>query len=133
MAKTWEFCPCPCPLSDPPPIPTNVFLHLLNSKRSHVRDTWLNRLPKKLNSSIHHDPALLHSGCQAHGWGIHIIEGANKVAIMWLTLVTVSVSFFFALLWAVFMRDVQGAFGIAAFIVASEAALAFSFFSVYPS
>lgn len=133
MAKTWEYCPYPCPLTDPPPIPTNVFLHLLDSKRSHVRDTWLNRLPKKLNDSIHHDPALLHSGSQALGWGVHIIEGPNEVAIMWLTMATICVSFCSAVTWAVVMRDVQGAFGIAAFIVASEAALAFSFFSVYPT
>lgn len=110
-----------------------MFLHLLNSKRSHVRNTRLNRLPKELNDSIHHDPALLYSGRRALGWGIHIVEGPNGVAIMWLTMATICVSFCFAVTWAVVMRDVQGAFGMAAFNVASEATLAFSFFSVYPT
>ncbi|KAL9623614.1 MAG: hypothetical protein Q9160_002070 [Pyrenula sp. 1 TL-2023] len=45
-ARRWEF--------DRPPyrIPSNVFLHLLKSKKSHIRDTWLRRMPKKLSDSI---------------------------------------------------------------------------------
>lgn len=129
-AKTWEFCPCP--LDDPPPIPNQVFLHHLNSKRNHPRATWLDRLPKKLNSSIHQGSSPLHLGWQATGWGIYIVEGPNQRAILWFTVAIVVVSLGVALLWAFLKDDVQGAFGIAAYVVTSVSALLFAFFHYYP-
>lgn len=75
---------------------------------------------------------MYHNGSQAVGWGIHIIEGPDGMVILWLTVATILVSFILAVLWAVFRKDVQGAFGIAAFVVASESALAVSFFNFYP-
>ena len=124
--KEWEFCPCPCPLKEPPPIPTNIFLHHLNSTRSHPRSTWLNRLPKKLNHSIHECPNSVHVGWQAHGWGIHIIEGPNGKAILALTVITSALSLVAALVWASLKNDVSGAFGIAAFVVATVKMLVFA-------
>lgn len=130
-SKKWEFCSCPCPLKDPPPIPNNIFMHYLNSPGSHPGDIWLNRFPKKLNSSIHQESALSHVGWQACEWGIQISEGPNKKAMLWLTIVAVLTSLVFASLWAFFMKDVQGAFGIAAYMVASESALLYTFINYY--
>lgn len=132
ISKQWEFCACPCPLNDPPPIPNNVFLHLLTSKRHHPRNTWMNRLPKKLNSSIYSSTNSQHPGWQAVGWGVHIVEGPNGKAMMWLTVVTCLISFIFAVLWSVVKGDTQGAFGIGSFLVAFQTALAFAFFNYYP-
>ena len=124
---------CACPLKEPPPISTNIFLHHLNSKRSHPRSTWLNRLPKKLNCSIHDSPDSVYIGWQAHGWGIHIIEGPNGRAILTFTVMSTVLSFAVALVWSILKDDVSGAFGIAAFIIASANVLIFAFFNYYPA
>lgn len=132
-AKEWEFCPCPCPLKDPPPIPANIFLHHLNSTRTHPRRTWLDRLPKKLNHSIHRsfDPNSTHIGWQALGWGIHIVEGPNEMAMLWLTVANFLVSLAAALAWALIKKDVQAACGIGGLILAAASTLIYSFFTYY--
>ncbi|KAL9599472.1 MAG: hypothetical protein Q9219_003811 [cf. Caloplaca sp. 3 TL-2023] len=122
-SRSWEFCPCPCPLKEPPPIPTNVFLHHFNSTRTHPRNTWLNRLPKKLDKSIHHRCEGPHIGWQALGWGIHIIEGPNKKAVLAMNVMLVLVSLVGAVVWSVLKGDVQGGFGIGGFAVASVSVL----------
>jgi hypothetical protein len=125
-ASRWEY--------EPPPyrIPSNVFLHFLNSRKSHVRDTWLKRLPKKLKDSIHaRQGAAPYSG-QVIGWGIHILEAPNGIAIIWITVGTTLLAFLLAVLWAALKEDVQGAFGIGAFVVAAQSAIAFAFFNYYP-
>lgn len=122
-SRSWEFCPCPCPLKEPPPIPTNVFLHLFNSTRTHPRSTWLNRLPKKLHHSIYQRNGGPHVGWQAMGWGVHIIEGPNVKAIFLLQVLLVVISLAGAIVWAVLKGDVQGGFGIAGFVVAATGVL----------
>ncbi|MCJ1264418.1 hypothetical protein MMC22_004289 [Lobaria immixta] len=133
QSKEWEFCSCPCPLKDPPPMPANVFLHHLNSKRTHPRRTWLDRLPKKLNHSIHQnpDPSSTHIGWQAHGWGVQIIEGPNGKAMLWLTVVNVLTSLAAALSWGFVKSDVQGACGIGGFMLAASSAMVFAFYTYY--
>ncbi|KAL8755981.1 MAG: hypothetical protein Q9184_004644 [Pyrenodesmia sp. 2 TL-2023] len=123
QSRSWEYCSCPCPLKEPPPIPTNVFLHLLNSTRTHPRSTWLNRLPKKLHSSIHQLGEGPHVGWQAMGWGVHIIEGPNGRAVLALHMLLVGVSLAGAIAWSVWKSDVQGGFGIAGFAVAATSVL----------
>jgi hypothetical protein len=130
--KIWEFCPCPCPLSDPPPIPNNVFLHYLNSPRTHPRATWLNRLPKKLGSSIHQNSEPFHVGCQVRGWGIHVVEGPNGRAMFWLTLTAIISSSLGAVLYAGLTRDVQSAFSIAGFVLAAFGTIMFAVFNYSP-
>ncbi|KAL8725962.1 MAG: hypothetical protein Q9166_007039, partial [cf. Caloplaca sp. 2 TL-2023] len=131
QSREWEYCPCPCPLKEPPPIPTNVFLHHFNSTRTHPRNTWLNRLPKKLNHSIHHHYEPPHVGWQALGWGIHIIEGPNGKAFLVLNIALVSVSLVVALTWSVLKGDVQGGFAIAGFAIAAVSALLFAVFNYH--
>ncbi|KAL8692509.1 MAG: hypothetical protein Q9218_002484 [Villophora microphyllina] len=106
-SREWEFCPCPCPLKAPPPIPTNVFLHLINSKRTHPRGTWLRRLPKKLNRSIQQSCEVPHAGLEALGWGIHIVEGLNWQAVVLLYCVLALVGLAVAVTYSVLKADVQ--------------------------
>lgn len=41
-------------------------------------------------------------------------------------------SLLLALLWALLKEDVQGAFGIGAFMIAAQSAVALAFFTYYP-
>jgi hypothetical protein len=50
------------------------------------------------------------------GWGIHIIEGPNKFAIYCATLCIILISGLVAILWAVIRHDIQGGFGIGAWM-----------------
>lgn len=51
--------------------------------------------------------------------------------MLWLTILVVLTSLVFASLWAFFTKDVQAAFGIAAYIVAAASALLLAFFNYY--
>ncbi len=52
------------------------------------------------------------------GWGIHLVEGwiASRVWLLVLSLF-VTASLVFGVCWAVFEHDLQGAFGVAAYMV----------------
>lgn len=93
-------------------MPPHIFLHYLNSKHPHPKSVWLNRLPMKLNESItcSSDPLPI-------GWGIHIIEGSNKRALYYCAFLIIVLSLLASLLWAILKDDVQGGFGIGAWIV----------------
>jgi len=73
------------------------------------------RIPKKrglkLRVGQHEDVAV--------GWGIHLVEGflAYKVWTLF-TNMFVIISLIFAVTWAVKRGDIQGAFGVAAYICA---------------
>lgn len=136
-SKKWEFCPCGCPLTDPPPIPNNVFMHYFNSTFDHTRNIWLNRFPKKLNGSIRQaqndlgrrQPDPVHGYSQIRGWGIQIVEGPNKKAMLWLTIIVVIASLFSASLWAVFTKNSQQVFGIVECLLGSHAVLMVAFYN----
>jgi hypothetical protein len=93
----------------------------------------LNRLPKKLQHSIYQNPNPPQIGWQAHGWAVHIIEGPNGKAMLALTAVVVIVTFGFALIWASVRKDVQGAYGIASYVVACASSMIFGFYVYYPA
>ena len=98
----------PCPLEPLPPIPDNIFLHHLNDPGPHRRPIWLQRLPKKVNDS------LLRSGNGlVTGWGVHIIEGPNWLAVWIVGFCIVFSSGLFAVAWSVWRGDVSAGFGVA--------------------
>lgn len=115
-------------------MPNNVFMHYLFAPESdHPRDNVMNRLPKKVHSSIFSEVTLSrHPGSLAVGWGIHIIEGPNPRAVYWLTVATCLISFVFALSWAVLKGDIPAAFAVGSFLIAFQSAVAFAFFNYYP-
>ncbi|MCJ1438964.1 hypothetical protein MMC27_008354 [Xylographa pallens] len=104
----------PCPLEPLPPIPDNVFMHYLNDPGPHRRPTWLRRLPKKMNYSL-----LNASEELVTGWGLHIIEGPNWVAIWTAAFCVTFVSGVFSTLWSILRNDVSGGFGIGSWLVSA--------------
>lgn len=101
----------PCPLDTLPPIPDNVFLHHFANPGDHRRPIWLHRLPKKVNNSI-----LGSSEELVTGWGVHIIEGPNWLAVWKVAFCIVFASGLFGILWSVYRSDVSGAFGVASWM-----------------
>lgn len=97
-----------------PPVPPNVLLHMLSSRLAprHIHDTWMQRLPKKIETSIYstNSPVIF-------GWGIHIIEGP-EIWIMKYALFTGLLGAFTAAgLWWGLKGDVQGGTGIGSLIL----------------
>ena len=115
-AKTYDYAPCP--LTDLPPMPSNILLHFLTSpnSRRHVNDIWMQRLPKKLSQSI-----LDTSSPVNFGWGIHIVEGLDERKITRVLLLGLLVAFAVTGLWGVLRRDVQGATGLGSLLMGAMA------------
>ncbi|KAH6838570.1 hypothetical protein B0I37DRAFT_409119 [Chaetomium sp. MPI-CAGE-AT-0009] len=107
----------PCPLR-PPPIPANIFLHHLSKPGRHPKLVWGSRIPQKLDRSI---LQIQTPNDLVTGWGVHIIEGLNKTAVLLCSLVGLLISMIVAVVWAVVKDDVQGAFGIGAWLTSVEA------------
>lgn len=109
VSKHYEYAPCP--LDALPPIPDNIFLHHLTNPGPHRRPVWLRRLPKKVNDSIlgSHDELVT-------GWGVHIIEGPNWLAVWQVAFCIVSTSGVFGITWSIYRSDVSGAFGVASWM-----------------
>jgi len=108
----------PCPLSPRIPVPPNIFLHHLQSPKPHPRLTWYNRLPKKIDKSIHE---INHS--LVIGWGVHIIEGPDKFAIYVTVFFLIILGGVFGIFWSIRKRDVQGGFGMGAWVMSILCAL----------
>ncbi|PTB65094.1 p53-like transcription factor [Trichoderma citrinoviride] len=99
----------------PPPMTPEVFIHYLehgDDDLSPNRHTWLPRLPQRLNGKV------LHCGEAAEGWGIHVVEGPNRLAVFWIVMATVFASVLASVLWASLMGDIQGGTGLGALIMA---------------
>ena len=103
----------PCPLRPLPPIPANIFLHHLLKPTEHRRLLWGNRIPQKLHRSILQAQS---SEDLIIGWGVHIIEGLNKITLYSSAFGVMLVSGIVSVAWAVARDDVQGGFGIGAWL-----------------
>lgn len=120
----WE-----CPLKPQLPMDHRTFLHYMNTyKHGNTTDprgitvhrdaTFLNRLPKKVGCSIF----MNQQSSLEFGWGVHIIEGANKVALSWATFICLALSFVVSLLYCHFWHTQEQGFGIGQWMVAVLAA-----------
>jgi hypothetical protein len=90
------------------------FLHYLHGNHnSHQEDTYLLRLPKRLNSPLC-DPRL----SEDHGWGIYIIEGTNRVVLTWCCVFIVVLSFVVSVAYSVIMKKQEQGFGIGQWMIA---------------
>ena len=108
-------CNIPCPPNTWPPIGSSKLLHMLKCPETITKDyTWvLHRVPKRIAGK------LSGAGDQpADGWGFYFQEG-------WDFDVPVTISFFmlvlgslvFAVCWTVLESDIQGAFGVSAYMI----------------
>jgi hypothetical protein len=84
------------------------------------QDTWiLNHLPKRICGQLQG-----HIGQPAEGWGIYYQEGWDRDVITLAIFVVFAVaSLLFGVLWTRFQYDVQGAFCISAYMIATCAVL----------
>jgi hypothetical protein len=113
-----------CPLNNPPPMPANLFLHYmkcaantpsaLKNPEAHKDAYFLNRLPKKLKRSIFSES----DTAQPFGWGVRIMEGPNKVALSWMTVLGIILSFVTSVIYAVVAKTQEQGFGIGQWMMA---------------
>ncbi|KUJ24352.1 uncharacterized protein LY89DRAFT_727384 [Mollisia scopiformis] len=122
QGTTWEYKPRP----RGPPVPSNIILHELTSKKSklHTSTTWSRRMPKKLNTSIY---AIPDPNEAAFGWGIHIFEGYNvfliTILISVLALLGSAGCILATALWWTLRDDLNGALALGAALAALLAVL----------
>ena len=83
-------------------MPAKPFLHFLDrvyrgSWDDHSPDTWLQRLPKKLNTSILDEARRSVGNPDASdaviGWGVHILEGPNQAGLSLVLALVIAVAF----------------------------------------
>jgi hypothetical protein len=79
---------------------------------------WFNRLPKRLEKGLEELRRSSDAEIDVVGWGIHIIEGPNVVAMTCVTSVVMVLCGIGSTVYGVLMKDVSGGFAIGAFIVA---------------
>ncbi|CAO1600724.1 hypothetical protein XANCAGTX0491_004406 [Xanthoria calcicola] len=102
----------PCDLL--PPVGENLMTHLFhNPHETNQKAITYLRSPKKRKQKL--------AICQLRGtnigWGIHLVEGW-AITKLWLSALAIfSSSFVFAVAWSVLKHDVQGAFGVAGWLV----------------
>ena len=111
-------------------MPANIFLHFLHHARKdswegHDHDTWLQRLPKKLNTSIL-DEVLKTQGSQAaaegddivFGWGVHILEGPNHANLSLVLALGIAIAFLVSCLLVGVANTAEQGFGVGQFLIA---------------
>lgn len=114
-SKKDEYLYQPCDLI--PPVGEHLMTHWFHHPEDANDQTGiaLLRTPKKRNEKLTVCPQ---QGTSI-GWGIHLVEGwaLNRVWLLAL-LFFLTGSLVFAICWAVLKRDLQGAFGVGAYVVA---------------
>jgi hypothetical protein len=104
----------PIPAETWPPIPPEYLLHhFLRPSCINEQETWiLNQLPKRTRGSLHGK-----ADKPAKGWGIYYKEGLDTSKILLMVfLFMILISILVGVLWSVYKMDVQGAFGVSAWV-----------------
>jgi hypothetical protein len=113
-SSTAEYKCCPIPPKTLPPIPPEYLAMLLyHPSEAHEDDTWiLNQLPKRICGLLQGAP-----GEPAQGWGVYYREGWDRELItLAIFLILVLATLLFGVLWSKYKFDVQGAFGVSAWV-----------------
>jgi hypothetical protein len=111
---TAEYRCSPIPPKTRPPIPPEYLSMLFYSPSEAAdNDTWvLNQLPKRTCGQLQ---GVL--GQPAEGWGIYYHEGWDRELItLTIFIILVLATLLFGLLWSKYQFDVQGAFGVSAWV-----------------
>lgn len=115
----------------PPPMDSRTFLHYFYEHKAHSQfrsAKFVHRLPKKLGESL-----VRSIGPEEfrEGWGIHIVEGPNKVAICWALMIVLVASFGISLGYDLITRSGDSGFAIGQWTVAAlTVALSALYFSL---
>lgn len=104
----------PTPPELMPPIGSNILVHFFeNPQHSSVLPDLYRRIPKKLRKKL--------IPCQwkgsAIGWGIQFVEGLNTFLFFICGCGGFLLCFLVALAWTIAKDDIQGGFGLGAFLL----------------
>lgn len=106
----------PMPAQTIPPVGSNLLLHfLLHPDHASPNRVILPSIPKRKRNKLEPDP-IKGSGV---GWGIEVVNGTNQFKIFIYGLFACLTSMVFGIVWSVVKDDIQGGFGVAAFMIAS--------------
>jgi hypothetical protein len=111
----------PIPAGTIPPAGKNYMMHYFRkSHRIFPTSTRLfNQVPKRLAGRLEAKP----DGIEV-GWGVYFHEGWHWEAVFGLLLIVGFVgSMLFGILWSVFEKDIQGAFGVASYWITATGLL----------
>lgn len=106
----------PVPADKIPPVGENHMLHLCTHPEcADETGILFDRIPKKLKERL----AVCPQKGSSLGWGIHFVEGWHIGIVTLLAYaILVLASFVFFICWAVLKQDVQGASGVATYVLA---------------
>ncbi|TGO09880.1 hypothetical protein BTUL_0151g00220 [Botrytis tulipae] len=112
----YDFAPPPPPKMVPPIGPEHM-LHLFQDCPS-ISDVnsnfYLQRIPRRKIEPIALNANRLSENL---GWGLHFVEGLNtSLAITVMLILSSVLGIAFAICWTILEKDIQGAFGVAAYI-----------------
>ena len=115
--KNYHYAPCPRDVANP--VLRIPYLHVLLEPGIHLDEFWVNRSPKKLRQRIEYG-----SGTHpAIGWGVHIVEGPNWVAISVVSQIVLFLTLILSVLFSVLKNDVSAGFAMGAYVVAALTAV----------
>ncbi|KAH7402683.1 hypothetical protein BKA66DRAFT_384804, partial [Pyrenochaeta sp. MPI-SDFR-AT-0127] len=120
-SPTAEYRCIPGPPATYPPVPPEYLSSLFTCPTDvHKDDTWiLDQLPKRTCGKLQGE-----IGQPAEGWGIYYQEGWDRDMIALVVfLIFVLASLLFGILWSRFKFDVQGAFGVSAYMCTASGIL----------
>lgn len=112
-ARKEEYIYQPCDVV--PPVGETLMAHLLyHPEEANELGITCLRAPKKRNERLTICPR---EGTRL-GWGLHFVEGwiLFRIWVLLLSLFGIA-SLVFGICWAVFKHDVQGAFGVSAYLM----------------
>ncbi|UPX10023.1 uncharacterized protein EKO05_0000699 [Ascochyta rabiei] len=118
--NTAEYQCYPVPPKTFPPVPPEYLRSLFTChKEPHPMSTWIiQQLPKRKWGELFGQPDQ-----PAEGWGIYYKEGWDPGMIAIFVFLLLLASLLFGILWTALRSDIQGAFGVASWIVAIGGAL----------
>ncbi|GFF67364.1 putative HC-toxin efflux carrier TOXA [Aspergillus lentulus] len=113
--QNWHYSPCPIEIEEWA-ISEAFAAKLLEPGHAFPNAEWLELFPKKLRSSFIYEP-----GKRSTLWGINIVEGLNKAALVRIALCVVLSSALLGLVYSLASHDVSAAFALAGWFATSAA------------
>lgn len=106
-------------------MPSHIFIHFLHRARGKNwgDDTWLERLPKKLNKSVLTAQASNTNSDLVFGWGVRILDGPNHAVLVFCLAFGLSVTFVISCMIVGLAKTQEQAFGVGQYLVAIVVAL----------
>jgi hypothetical protein len=109
-----EYYYVPMPANLIPPIGRNYLMHTYHHPEDADNYTLcLDRFPKRKTGRLQHT-----DGRPVPGWGIHFTAGLDQTKLCFVGLFCTVCSASFGIIWSVVRNDVQGGFGVSAYMMA---------------